>query len=80
MSQIHLMNLRTWKHDRQAAALGPPEQLDALDAQLEQLACGREATDDVTCQLKQVWLSRSPAVPDQPGPAVTAETAARPGC
>jgi trans-aconitate 2-methyltransferase len=80
MSQIHVMNLRTWKHDRQAAALESPEQLDALDAQLEQLACGRETAGDVACQLKQVWLSRSPAIPDQPGPAVTGETAARPGC
>ncbi len=78
MARIHVMNLRTWRHDDMAARLCDDAALDALESALEQLACGRDQADDVTCRLKQVWLTRS-ASAAQPRPGGAAETAARVG-
>ncbi|MEA2700074.1 MAG: trans-aconitate 2-methyltransferase [Myxococcales bacterium] len=81
MARIHVMNLRTWKGDRLAAGLCDPAALEELDGALERLACGREATEPVDCQLKQLWLRRATTAPplDLPRPTDAAESAVPPG-
>jgi trans-aconitate 2-methyltransferase len=54
MARIHLMNLRTWRHDPSAAALFSPAALDDLDARLAAIADGAAAAAPVRNQLREI--------------------------
>lgn len=80
MARIHVMNLRTWKNDRHATPICDATAVEALDADLERIACGREVVEPVDCRIAQLWLTReAAATADSPPPAGAAKIDARPG-
>lgn len=56
MATLHVMNLRTWRHDPFVAGTTDPAELDALDAALVEIARGRESAP-VEQSLGEVVLS-----------------------
>ena len=56
MATLHVINLRTWRHDPFIAATTEPGELDALDAALVEIARGRECAP-VEQSLGEVVLS-----------------------
>jgi trans-aconitate 2-methyltransferase len=59
MARIHVMNLRTWRHDPAAAALFTPAALDDLDARLAAIADGAPAAP-VRNELREIVVGFSP--------------------
>ena len=57
MARLHVLNLRTWRHDPFVAASTDPAELDALDAALLAIAGGRPSAP-VEQALGEVVLSR----------------------
>ncbi len=60
MARIHVMNLRTWRHDPAATALYTPGALDDLDARLAAIAEGTTPAAVVKNQLREIVV-RLPA-------------------
>jgi trans-aconitate 2-methyltransferase len=57
MARLHVLNLRTWRHDPYVAASTDPAELDSLDAALVAIAAGRGCAP-VEQALGEVVLSR----------------------
>jgi trans-aconitate 2-methyltransferase len=60
MARIHVMNLRTWRHDPAATALFTPAALDDLDVRLAAIAEGDRPCAMVKNQLREIVV-RLPA-------------------
>ena len=57
MAELHRLNLMTWRHDPLAASFDPYE-LEALDAELAQIAAGRGARALVEYSMGELVVER----------------------
>lgn len=57
MATLHVLNLRTWRHDPFAAQAFDPDELDALDEALSEIAHGRP-TEPIEQDLAEVAVLR----------------------
>lgn len=58
MAALHVLNLRTWRTDRYSAGTFDPDELDALDDALAEIARGRPA-EPIEQDLAEVVLTRT---------------------
>ena len=58
MASLHVANLRTWRHDEYAARTFDAEELDSLDASLEQIANRTEDRGMVVNSARQIIAQR----------------------
>jgi SAM-dependent methyltransferase len=56
MARLHAMNVRTWRTDAFATAAFSDAAIDAMTAELDDVAEGRRASPEVTCVMGQVVL------------------------
>jgi trans-aconitate 2-methyltransferase len=57
MARLHAMNVRSWRTDPFAIAAFRAAELDAMTAELDDVADGRRAAPEVTCLMGQIVLS-----------------------
>jgi hypothetical protein len=57
MARLHAMNVRSWRTDPFAIAAFSAAELDAMTAELDDVAEWRRAAPEVTCLMGQVVLS-----------------------
>jgi SAM-dependent methyltransferase len=57
MAGLHVLNLRTWRHDAFARAEFDPDELDSLDAALLDIAQGRHPAEPIEQDLAELVLS-----------------------
>jgi len=60
MAELHLANLRTWRHDEFARRAFDPAELDELEAALERIVSGSEPAGVVTNVVRQVVAEAAP--------------------
>jgi trans-aconitate 2-methyltransferase len=58
MAELHLANLRTWRHDEYAQRAFDPHELAALETSLERIASGREDGGIVVNAARQIIAQR----------------------
>ena len=54
MAELHLANIRTWKHDKVASELFNPAEIRELENALEKLASGSESSGNVLNRARQI--------------------------
>jgi trans-aconitate 2-methyltransferase len=59
MAELHLANLRTWRHDPFAARTFDPRELDELDAGLAAIVDGRDLAPPVDNPARQIVAARA---------------------
>ena len=59
MAELHLANLRTWRHDEYALRSFDPEEIDSLEASLDRVASGLEGGGVVINAARQIIAQRS---------------------
>lgn len=58
MAALHVANLRTWRHDEYAMRTFDADELDSLEASLQKISSGREASDVVLNAARQIMARR----------------------
>jgi trans-aconitate 2-methyltransferase len=59
MAELHLANLRTWRHDEYARQFFDPNEIDSLEASLDRVASGLEGGGVVINAGRQIIAQRS---------------------